>query len=103
MAGVHLSKEFFDLIKSIGEAKSKQVRALGRTRATRWKICGAHVQHKKTNAAPIPLNSRANAARAVPDRPHAIVQGARVCGAPAPARGAAGCPALAASFLILLL
>lgn len=30
MAGAHLSKEFFDLIKSIGEAKSKQVRARGR-------------------------------------------------------------------------
>jgi len=25
MAGTHLSKEFFDLIKTIGEAKSKQV------------------------------------------------------------------------------
>jgi hypothetical protein len=28
MAGVHLSKDFFDLIKTIGEAKSKQVRVL---------------------------------------------------------------------------
>ena len=27
MAGSHLSKDFFDLIKAIGEAKSKQVRA----------------------------------------------------------------------------
>jgi hypothetical protein len=29
MASSHLSKEFFDLIKSIGEAKSKQVRLGG--------------------------------------------------------------------------
>ena len=30
MAGAHLSREFFDLIKAIGEAKSKQVRGWSR-------------------------------------------------------------------------
>ena len=33
MAGAHLSRDFFDLIKSIGEAKSKQVRRCARARA----------------------------------------------------------------------
>jgi hypothetical protein len=29
MAGAHLSKDFFELIKAIGESKSKQVRGGG--------------------------------------------------------------------------
>lgn len=34
MAGQHLSKDFFDLVKSIGDAKSKQVRRRLRTSVT---------------------------------------------------------------------
>ena len=34
MAGAHLSRDFFDLIKSIGEAKSKQVRRCARALLT---------------------------------------------------------------------